>query len=357
MKKFLILVVCMLMFITGCGQSGKNAVKKLNVDLEKYELPLNDDDYNKIKGKIIQVIDFRVGRDYDKILVANDGNVYLCGLDSQPDKSKFKKVTDTVKIPYIDNVIQALDESIDGYDMLLINSNGKYYSLPTESEDMVIKEYSTIDDKNKYFSYKKYSKPSQILSTAIQGISDSGQIIYYQDSGRDVPAKKTYIGVDSDLSEIKAKYCKDKIYLSEKGELYDASASVLLNTELNVWEAKNKDLVLDNIENFWEFSDDFEASYIYCQTNDNTLYMYRNEYNLSEEFKIPLGEKVQNIFFESRDALVIGEKNVYYLSWARDYKPNKIDSLNKYKDEIRGFMYFYDSLNVLLSDGQFYKSK
>lgn len=355
MKKFLILVVCLLMFMTGCGQSGKNAVKKLNVDFEKFELPLSDDAYDEIRGKIIQVIDFKVG-DYNKILVDNDGNVYLYELNAIRDEGKLKKVNDNLKIPYIDSVIQALDESIDGYDMLLINSNGKYYSLPTESEDMVIKEYSTIDDKNKYFSYKKYSKPSKILISVIQGISDSGQIIYYQDNGKDVPNKKTYIGVDSDSSEIKAKYYKDKIYLSEKGELYDASASIFLNSELNVYELKNKDLILDNIENFWEFSDDFEASYIFCQTKDNTLYLYRNEYNLSEEFKNPLGEKVEKIFFASKDALVVGEKNVYYFDWARDYEPKKLDNLNKYKDEIRGFIFYNDSLNVLLSDGQFYKT-
>lgn len=346
-KKTSIFSLCFLIFLTGCSQKDDLTIKKLATDLEEYKLLCNNNYCDEVKNKVVQVIDFWI-EDYKKILVDNDGNVYLYDSTSF-NTSELKKVTDKIKIKYIENIIEAYDYE----EFYLIYSGGKYYSLRIKNENYIIEEYKTFDNSNKYYYYNASENPIKFYSASVVGVSKTGQPVRYDYGVGEFSTKKASFGVDGNLNKLKAKYYNGNLYATEEGELYEVSYKN--DDESNIFKLYDFKLLLSDIDNLLIYPTSFYIL-ILCQTSDNHIHYYRASdkgYNISKESDIPIPEKIEKIYLDGYNLIVIGEENVYFVNDIDEYEVIKLDGLKKYKNEIRGF-FIFDTVNVLLSDGNFY---
>ncbi len=370
MKKvilFLIFGCLILVAATGCGKSDENGIKKLKVDLEKYDLPCEDNNVcDELNNKMVQIESYEgyINNElYREIILTSNGDVYL--YDSI--KEKIFKTKGSTKMKHIDGT---LDSGLN-YANPLIYDDDKYYSI---EEDGNIKEVSFGFEADKVISHDA----EHALTLEKDGSLDSYVSCAEEYNG--LPADKcptddTWVKFTAQSGTIldnKVKYANSKIILMEDGKMYPMIPSFSWDSKTLTYAPASwigdtwaeEQINLENPTNIWYWSSDDSDSdgNLVVQTSDGVLYHNWGSIPNTRQFKTKLSvdEKVKNVLFTggSYYFLIVGESNVYLAEtdFNDNYNVIKLDSIKKYKNDIRSFYMDTGKVYVLLSDGNLYKA-
>lgn len=368
--KKIIIGILILVLLIGIGIVGykflfsnkeENEIKKLNVELEKYELPCTSGTVcDEIKGKIVQFVDYtgKVNDDsYEEIILTNDGHIYLYNSTNE----KLVKIVGDTKLTHIEGTVPGTAETWG--ENAVIYQNENYYKIAL---DGTIKEYEFeadidtflgyIDGKTYFWAVDKNKTLSLYLNCSRL---DSGECSPNEKWLKTTPAN------DNFLKNIKIKYANVDFFITDDNKVYPTNKIIVpaysgfsingsntyILSFLNDSFLKDE-LLMSNPKNYWYWDyDDSSYGYSVIQASDKNLYSQL-------EIKIPFSENVENILFSTHnDFLIIGQTNVYLALDNYDDGVDlvKLDELQKYKNDIRAIHIQFGTVYALLSDGNFYK--
>lgn len=356
---------CLIIILTGCGKSSENAIKKLNVDLEKYDLPCESGDVcNEIKNNIVQISSYEGkidGNYYTEIILTSDGYIYLYSKTS----STLVKINGKTDLTHIDGTLQATYD----YSNPLIYSDKKYYSI----------EDGTVSTMN--FGFE--TKNSDVISYGYDSsmlLTDGSLLLYASCKGKmnkyssDVcPTEESWVKYTVDPNTYlswKVRYADPVSVVLTDGRLY--SSAVLMSS----WEysgstfkgyiredALADHLILSDVRDIWYWDDEgAEYGQTLVQTSDNKLHFHDGDFAFDKKFEstIDFNEEVEKVIFSGNDSyfIIVSKSKVFLVQsdFNGSFNLIELEGLNKYKNEVRSMYMRSGDVYVLLSDGNMYKA-
>lgn len=355
-------IISYFLFFSGNVPAGQ--IRPLNVSLEKMTFKCGNNECTDLNSKILAVYPYDAKINdisTSTIALTSDGSIYA--FDVINDGNAIK-IEGDVKLKSIDAIVD-----MNGYDKVL-KSGDSYYSITDDAK--IVK----IDNK-----YTKMSDVKQFFDTRTEAVTavdkDSNYVVYYSCKKYKDKVDASYcksdddwIKVSSDGSSFLSKKIKSSVeseYITEDNMLY--TTSYMLDADFKTMKFKpyldvKYDPILEKVTKIWEFAGSYATNYTVAQTEDNTVYFYKNDvFGDDQEYKYSLNEKVEDIYPYDGYCFAIKTSSKIYLALYNDYDENdneisgikEYPDLTKYKDNVRGLYRTNDSFYMLLSDGNMYK--
>ena len=372
-KNRLIILALLLLISTGCGKNNDNKIKRLNVDLKKYDLECVEKEVCKeLENKVVQyqTYDGEInGNDVGKIYLTNNGNIYL-GYTYQEDK--IVKLNGSTKLTHIDYIIEYDSTSLPKY---VINApkSGNNYENPILYGDG---KYYFIDDKGNIDEIDFGIENDKILNVDYKGIvsaigKDNTYVYYYPCKNKTINETKNckegqewikYTPAKGSVYNYSIKDYNNNILITKENKIVSTPLAIQLNYNTltyDIYEGIDKDKIEKGIgtdaKKIWGWN----SKGIGNDLDNDTLIQYKDNsiatVDISgENRKYNLNEEVQKVFFYAWNILIVGKNNVYIAELDSNHnieKVEQVDKLKKYRKDIRG----YSNYLVLLSDGNFYE--
>ena len=296
-------------------------------------------------NNIVDIKDVAVSfgdRVINALLLDRDGNIYLKFSD---DIVKLDGKTDLKNIEYI------FGGSFKLGDIVIYGDDSFYY---VNINNYKIEEYNLPADIKYIIDFDEVGN--------VRAINKDGKgVIYYSCSNN------TSVSCENN----KGWYSEEVSFVNNVS--YAGGRIILIEDRLysnNVIKNSNFDdsLVMDNVDNIWAWDNLKTNVYLMTLNRDLELYMIEAT-SLSEymKFRVYFDDKVENVYFINAGfygrAVVVGENTVslvvssYNDKFEKYVEVKKIEGLNSYIKDIKGFYSEDNKLFVLLSDGNTYLLK
>lgn len=346
-----ILIVVILFLLNGNKKGG--LVNNLNVSLKENILACTDEKIcDQLNNSIVSIKNIETKYNderLDAIILDKDGYIYL------KTKSNIIKIEGKTKLTDINYVVEVAYEPND---LIIYDDSNMYY---ISGENNLVREFELSNNIKYFVNFNEDSKLSAIDKNG------TGLIYYRCDryNNKSCTNNEDWFYEESLLVRNATYSGGEAILMGDK--LY--SKSIVVNQELiQSTGGIETQLILNNVNKVWAWDNLKNNIYLMVLTNDSKLFFLETGVFMSHQlYELNLNEKIKNVYFidggSYGKAVVVGEKNVYLVSYDYDdnhdkyYKLDKIDIVSSYVDDIKGFYSEDDKLYTLLSNGNTYLVK